>query len=117
MRERVHGAAAWDDHGGWLGRAAAVGPAAPVAHPRDRPVRGHLHARRRGRPLRPGPAPPPGPARPAPAQPVPVLAWGAATGLDSGEPRWRRKMESTMSAATARNSLCQFCMDWNQNWE
>jgi hypothetical protein len=36
---------------------------------------------------------PPGPVQglvSGPSQPVPVWAWGAATGLDSGEPRWRR---------------------------
>ncbi len=44
------------------------------------------------------------------------MACGAATGLDSGEPRWRRKMPSTATTKTARNSLCQFWNDWNQNW-
>ena len=38
----------------------------------------------------------------------PVDLWEAATGFDSGDPRWRRKMESAASEATAKNSLCQF---------
>ena len=45
--------------------------------------------------------------------PLPVSEWGAATGLDSGEPRWRRKIDSTASVPTARNSLCQFWNDSN----
>ena len=44
------------------------------------------------------------------AQPsTPVEAWAAPTGLDSGEPRWRRYTASTAIDATARNSDCQFC--------
>ena len=35
--------------------------------------------------------------------------------MDSAEPRWRRKIDSTTMAPTARNSLCQFWNDWNQN--
>ena len=35
-------------------------------------------------------------------------------GLDSGEPRCRRKTVRTTSEPTDRNSLCQFCIDWNQ---
>ena len=46
---------------------------------------------------------------------VPVSACGAATGFDSGEPRWRRKIDSTTIEKTARNSLCQFWNDSNQN--
>src|SRR5829696_2600568 len=44
--------------GGRRGRAA---PGPRPLHDGDRRVRGHLHPRRRGRPLRPGPPPPPGP--------------------------------------------------------
>jgi hypothetical protein len=40
-----------------------------------------------------------------------VSAWAAATGLDSGEPRSRRKIPSTTRANTATNWLCQFCKD------
>ncbi len=35
----------------------------------------------------------------------------------SGDPCWRRKMLSTTIESTARNSLCQFWKDWNQNSE
>ena len=40
---------------------------------------------------------------------TPVASCGAPTGLDSGEPRWRRKIDSTAIEPTARNSDCQFC--------
>lgn len=47
---------------------------------------------------------------PSVAQPsTPVLEWAAPTGLDSGEPRWRRSMLNTAIDPTARNSDCQFC--------
>lgn len=39
----------------------------------------------------------------------------AATGFDSGEPRWRKKMERMTIEPMARNSLCQFWKDSNQN--
>src|SRR3954470_5313162 len=39
----------------------------------------------------------------------PVVECGAPTGLDSGEPRWRRKTANTAKEPTARNSDCQFC--------
>lgn len=39
----------------------------------------------------------------------------AATGFDSGEPFWRRKIDRVAILATAKNSLCQFCIDSNQN--
>ena len=42
---------------------------------------------------------------------------GAATGFDSGEPFWRSQIVSVTIANTARNSLCQFWNDSNQNWE
>jgi hypothetical protein len=42
---------------------------------------------------------------------------GAATGLDSGEARSRRRMPSNATAPTTKNSLCQFWNDWNQNCE
>ena len=45
----------------------------------------------------------------------PVSAWGVYTGFDSAEPRWRRRTENTTMAPTARNSLCQFWNDWDQN--
>ena len=48
---------------------------------------------------------------------APVLAYGAFTALDSGEPRCRKTIESTTNEATARNSLCQFWNDSNQNCE
>ena len=35
--------------------------------------------------------------------------------FDSGERRWRSQMENTTMAQIARNSLCQFWKDWNQN--
>jgi hypothetical protein len=35
--------------------------------------------------------------------------------LDSAEPRCRRKIDKPTMAATATNSLCQFCIDSNQN--
>ena len=50
-------------------------------------------------------------------QTVPVSEWLAATGLLSGDPRWRRNTLSTTMARTARNSLCQFWNDSNQNCE
>ena len=40
---------------------------------------------------------------------------GSATGFDSKEPRCRRKIDNPIIAATAMNSLCQFCIDSNQN--
>jgi hypothetical protein len=40
---------------------------------------------------------------------VDVSACGVPTGLDSDEPRWRRKMENATMLPTARNSDCQFC--------
>jgi hypothetical protein len=42
---------------------------------------------------------------------------GAATGLDSGEARSRRRMPSNATAPTTKNSLCLFWNDWNQNCE
>src|SRR5215218_9985785 len=51
------------------------------------------------------------------AQELPVSLCGAATGFDSGDPRWRRKTDNHANEATARNSLCQFWKDWNQNSE
>jgi hypothetical protein len=48
---------------------------------------------------------------------VPVSLCGVSTGLDSGDPRCRRKIENTTMLAIARNSLCQFWKDSNQNRE
>ena len=42
---------------------------------------------------------------------LPVWLWGLLTGLDSGDPRCRRKMDRTISTPMERNSLCQFCID------
>ncbi len=42
------------------------------------------------------------------AQAFPVSECGANTGLDSAEPRWRRKIVPITMAARDRNSLCQF---------
>lgn len=38
----------------------------------------------------------------------PVWLWGAATPFDSGDSRWRRKIDRSTSTAVERNSLCQF---------
>ena len=38
----------------------------------------------------------------------PVSALGAVTAFDSGERYWRREIDNTTMALTARNSLCQF---------
>jgi len=46
---------------------------------------------------------------------LPVCAWLAATGFDSGEPRCRSTIEKMIRLPTARNSLCQFWNDSNQN--
>jgi hypothetical protein len=46
--------------------------------------------------------------------PAPVSWCGLSTGFDSGEPRWRRKIESRTTSAIDRNSLCQFWNDSNQ---
>ena len=35
--------------------------------------------------------------------------------MDSAEPLWRKKIDSPTIAAAAMNSLCQFCIDSNQN--
>jgi len=46
------------------------------------------------------------------AEPHPLLAvseWGAPTGFDSGEPRWRKYTDRITIDPTARNSDCQFC--------
>jgi hypothetical protein len=48
---------------------------------------------------------------------LPVSSWGLSTGFDSGDPRCRRKIERITIAAMAKNSLCQFCNDSNQNRE
>lgn len=45
----------------------------------------------------------------------PVAEWGVATGLDSGEPFSRSQIERITIAKMARNSLCQFWNDSNQN--
>ena len=55
--------------------------------------------------------------------PTPVLPRGLPCGLgvrgvnrlDSGDPCWRKKIESTTIDPIARNSLCQFWNDSNQN--
>ena len=39
------------------------------------------------------------------------------TGFDSGEPFSRSQIDSTTMVKMARNSLCQFWKDSNQNWE
>src|SRR3954454_24972906 len=45
-----------------------------------------------------------------PPQPsTPVASWEAPTGLDSGDPRSRRKIARAANDPTARNSDCQFC--------
>src|SRR4051812_30956252 len=44
----------------------------------------------------------------------PVWWWGAATGLDSGDPFWRRKMPRTIRTPIERNSDCQF---WNDSYQ
>src|SRR5690606_5914119 len=44
-----------------------------------------------------------------------VWKCGAETGFDSGDPRSRRKIASTISTAVERNSLCQFWKLSNQN--
>ena len=49
------------------------------------------------------------------AQPQPVSLCGLSTGFDSGDPRCRRKIDNTTMLAMARNSLCQFWKDSNQN--
>jgi hypothetical protein len=46
----------------------------------------------------------------------PVSPAGAATGFDCGEPSSRSQIVSSTSAATERNSLCQFWNDSYQNW-
>lgn len=46
---------------------------------------------------------------------APVSAFFAATGFDSGEPLWRRKIDSTTSTAVDMNSDCQFWNDSNQS--
>jgi len=43
----------------------------------------------------------------------PVAECGADTRLDCGEPRCRKKIESTTMSSTDKNSLCQF---WNGSW-
>src|SRR3954469_20226743 len=53
----------------------------------------------------------------APQTPEPVVECGAPTGLDSGEPRWRRKTAKTANEPTARNSDCQFCSVRSQKSE
>lgn len=45
----------------------------------------------------------------------PVLAFGASTGFDSGEPFIRRKMDNTTRAPIDMNSLCQFWNDSNHS--
>ena len=45
----------------------------------------------------------------------PVSICARWTGLDSGEPFSRSQIESATRAPTAKNSLCQFCKDSNQN--
>lgn len=42
---------------------------------------------------------------------------GISTGFDSGEPFSRSQIGRITNDATARNSLCQFCNDSNQNLE
>jgi len=46
---------------------------------------------------------------------APVSECGLSTSFDSGEPSCRRKMDSTIIERMARNSLCQFWNDSNQN--
>src|SRR5687767_3534313 len=48
------------------------------------------------------------------AQSFPVSVSPASTGLDSGEPFCRKKMESTTNTQIDKNSLCQFWNDSNQ---
>ncbi len=43
--------------------------------------------------------------------------WGNAMRRMTGEPFWRSHTDSMTIEATARNSLCQFCMDSNQKRE
>jgi hypothetical protein len=43
------------------------------------------------------------------------MSVGSATGFDSAEPFCRKKIDKTPIAGTAMNSLCQFCIDSNQN--
>src|SRR3954451_12540805 len=40
---------------------------------------------------------------------TPVAECAAPTGLDSGDPRWRKKIDSSAIDRIARNSDCQFC--------
>src|SRR5215210_1416929 len=40
---------------------------------------------------------------------TPVAECAAPTGLDSGDPRWRRKIDNSAIDRIARNSDCQFC--------
>src|SRR5437868_6954990 len=47
----------------------------------------------------------------------PVVACGAPTGLDSGDPRWRRNTVKRANEPTARNSDCQFCSVRSQKSE
>ena len=47
-------------------------------------------------------------ANPRPQPSTPVASCGAPTGLDSGEPRWRRYTAKIAIEPTARNSDCQF---------
>ena len=37
--------------------------------------------------------------------------------MDSAKPLWRKKIDYPTMAATAMNSLCQFYIDSNQNWD
>lgn len=46
---------------------------------------------------------------------LPVTALPVPTGFDSGDFLWRRTIDRRMSSPTARNSLCQFWNDSNQN--
>jgi len=48
---------------------------------------------------------------------VPVSVFGANTGLGSGDPRWRRKIDRTTKSAVDRNSDCHFWKDTNQSSE
>jgi MFS family permease len=78
------------------GRGRRRAPA-PPGDPdgRDRPVRGHLHARRRRRPLRPGPAPPPGPAV------LSGLSW-RRSGRGGRPPAWTRGSRAGAGRCRAR---------------
>lgn len=47
----------------------------------------------------------------------PVLSCGALTSFDSGESFSLSQIDRNTTANSARNSLCQFCNDSNQNVE